>query len=195
MNARSVKKNIHQLQYDLFNKNMDLCAITETWLQINDTIVDQIPLPGHHIISHPRTDGHKGGGVALIYKDGIKVSDHKYNTDEKFLECSKFNIKVGGNALDLLVVYRQLVTSIIKFCEELASILEYDIASMHGKLMLTSDFNIHMELMRDPGTITFMDFLDCFKLQNHVNFSTHIWHHHLDLVISDVSYSIVSSSN
>ena len=66
---------------------------------------------------------------------------------------------------------------------------------MHGKLMLTSDFNIHMELMKDPDTITFMDFLDCFNPQNHVNFSTHIQHHHLDLVISDVSYSIVSSSN
>ena len=66
---------------------------------------------------------------------------------------------------------------------------------MHGKLMLTCDFNIHIELMRDPDTITFMDFLDCFNLQNHVNFSTHIQHHHLDLVISDVSDIIVSSSN
>ena len=66
---------------------------------------------------------------------------HKYNTDETFLECSKFNIKVGGNAYDLLLVYRQLVTSVIKFCEELATILESDIASMHDKLMLTSDSN------------------------------------------------------
>ena len=78
----------------------------ETWLQNNDTIVDQIPPPGYHIISHPRTDGHRGGGVALIYKDGIKVSDHKYNSDETFLECSKFNTKVGCSALDLLVLYR-----------------------------------------------------------------------------------------
>ena len=85
---------------------MDLGAIMETWLQNNDMIVDQIPPPGYHIISYQRMDGCKGGGVALIYKDGIKVSDNKYNPDEKFLECSKFNIKVGGNALDLLVVYR-----------------------------------------------------------------------------------------
>ena len=66
---------------------------------------------------------------------------------------------------------------------------------MHGKLILNSDFNIHMERMRDPDTITFMDFLDCFNLQNHVNFSTHIQHHHLDLVISDMLDSTVSSSN
>ena len=174
---------------------MDLCAVTETWLQNNDTIVDQIPPPSYHIISHPRTDGCKGGGIALIYKDGIKVSDHKYNIDEKFLECSKFNLKVWGNALDLLVVYRQPATSVIKCCQELASILESDIASMHGKLMLAGDFNIHMDLKRDPDTITFMDLLDCFHLQKHVNFSTHIQHHHLDLVLSDVPGSIVSSSN
>ena len=161
----------------------------------NDMIVDQIPPPGYHIISHPRVDGCSGGGVALIYKDGIKVSDHKYNPDEKCLECSIFNINVGCNVLDLLVVYRQLVTSVTKFCEELASILESDIASMHGKLILTGDFNIHIEFMSDPDTITFMDFLDCFNLQNHVNFSTHIQHHHLGLVISDVLDSIVSSSN
>ena len=85
--------------------------------------------------------------------------------------------------------------SVIKFCEELASILESDIASMHDKLMLTSDFNINMALMRDPDTITFMDFLDCFNLQNHINFLTYIQHHHLDLVISDMWDSIVSSSN
>ena len=108
VNARSVKNKIHQLQYDLIYKYMNLCAIMETWLQNNDIIVDQIPPPGYHIISHPRTDGHKGEGVTLIYKDDFKVSDHKYNTDEKFLECSIFNIKVGGNALDLLLVYRQL---------------------------------------------------------------------------------------
>ena len=52
-----------------------------------------------------------------------------------------------------------------------------------------------MELMRDPDTIMFMDFLDCFNLQNHVNFSTQIQHHHLDMVISDVLDSIVSSFN
>lgn len=73
MNARSAKNKIYQLQYELINKNMDLCAIMETWLQNNDTIVDQIPPPGYPIISHPRTDGCKGGGVALIYKDGIKL--------------------------------------------------------------------------------------------------------------------------
>ena len=88
VNARLVKNKIHQLQYELINKNIDLCAITETWLQNNDMIVDQIPQPGYHIILHPRTDGHRGGGVALIYKDGIKVSDHKYNPDEKFLEAN-----------------------------------------------------------------------------------------------------------
>ena len=58
------------------------------WLQNNDTIVDQIQPPGYHIISHPRTDGHKGEGVALIYKDDFKLSGHKYNTDEKFLANS-----------------------------------------------------------------------------------------------------------
>ena len=121
--------------------------------------------------------------------------DCKYNTDEKILECGKFHIKVVGNALDLLVIYRQPMTSVIKFCEELASIFESDIVSMHGKLMITGDFNIHMELMRDPDTITFMDFLDFFNLQNHVNFSTHIHHHHLDLVISDMLDSILSSLN
>ena len=167
----------------------------ETWLQNNIMIVVHIPPPGYHIISDPRMDGCRRRGVALIYKDGIKVSDHKYNPDENFLECSKFNIKGGGNALDLLVVYRQPVTSVIKFCEELTSILESDLASMHGKLLLTSDFNIHMELIRHPDTITFMDFLDCFNLQNHINFLTHIQHSYLDLVISDVSDSIVSSSN
>ena len=81
VNAKLVKNKIHQLQYELINKNIDLYAVMETWLQNNDMIVNQIPPPGYHITSHPRMDGQRGGGVALMYKDGIKVSDHKYNPD------------------------------------------------------------------------------------------------------------------
>ena len=52
---------------------------------------------------------------------------------------------------------------------------------MKSIIMIIGDFNIHMENIAKPNTITFSDFLDSFSLQNHVNFPTHIAKHHLDL--------------
>ena len=51
--------------------------------------------------------------------------------------------------------------------------------------MIIGDFSIHMDNIANPDTITFNDFLDSFNLQNHVNFSTNIARHRLDLYITE----------
>ena len=56
---------------------------------------------------------------------------------------------------------------------------------------MIGDFNICMDIMDDPNTITFNDFLDSFNLHNHFNFPTHKSPHYLDLVITNTNWNIM----
>ena len=53
-----------------------------------------------------------------------------------------------------------------------------------GKLIITGDFNVHMDTPRNQNTSKFLDLLDSFGLSHHVEQVTHKSGHTLDLVIS-----------
>ena len=62
--------------------------------------------------------------------------------------------------------------------------MEDNITTLKGNLMLIGDLNTHMDDKRDPGTVTFTDFLDSLGLVNHTQFPTHVSGHTLDLIIT-----------
>ena len=102
------------------------------------------------------------------------------------IECSRFKIEfISHDMINMYAIYRYTSLSVIAFCEELATILKKNILVNKGVLLLMGDFNIHIENPSHADTNTFNDFLDCFNIQNHVNFPTPITPHILDLVIGD----------
>ena len=63
INAHSVKNKIAPLQHYLCDSQIDICAITETWIKQDDPLQgNDIPPPGYSIISVPRPDVQQGGG-------------------------------------------------------------------------------------------------------------------------------------
>ena len=73
VNARSISNKIIPFQQEICDEETDICAITETWLKTEDSDfrLREIAPDGYNIISHPRKDGRKGGGAALIYKKTV----------------------------------------------------------------------------------------------------------------------------
>ena len=76
------------------SKDIDVCAVTETWLK-EDEIFDQkrIAPTGYSVISHPRRDKRVGGGIAMVYKDNIKVRS-VLNGSCGTMEYALFSFKV-----------------------------------------------------------------------------------------------------
>ena len=64
-------------------------------------------------------------------------------------------------------------------------LLEHNISQDRGNLLNICDFNIHMDDVNHPDTITFTDFLQSFSLVNTAGFQTHKSKHILDLIITD----------
>ena len=87
---------------------LDIVAICETWLGISDhddTCVNGLLPDGYAIHRADRTDGRRGGGVALIYKQCLDIKCNKTDKYAQFeyLLCS---IVVNNSSISIVVVYR-----------------------------------------------------------------------------------------
>ena len=136
--------------------------------------------------------------MALIYKSSLNV---KNKTDQVkpqnliTMQYADFTIASKSTMLSVYVIYRLPQTSVIKFCEELADMLEENIIHAQSNLILLGDFNIHLDIPTDPGTMLFNDFLAIISLQNHINFPTHTSNHTPDLLITSTEDNITVGTN
>ena len=184
INARSVCNKSLELQTYITERSINLCAITESWLKPDDQVsLADITPSGYKALSKPRLEG-RGGGIALIYKKYITIKEINISTEFQTIELAYYKVKVPSKVLDLLIIYRIPLTSILESCNELTAFMEDNIATLSGNLMLMGDLNIHMDDKADPGAVTFTDFLDSLGLVNHTQFPTHVSGHTLDLIIT-----------
>ena len=182
-----------QFQQYLLENNIDICAVTETWLKEDDEYgLREIPPPGFKIISKPRSDGRQGGGIALIYKENYTINDHKINTNSQCMELSAFHLHIQDHVIDLLVIYRYPNTSVVSFCSDLADILGNNILTLKGHCILTGDFNTHIDGTSDNNTRTLNDMLDSLGMINHITFPTHKQGHTLDLFIKEGNSPLIT---
>ena len=188
MNVRSIWNKIFQFQQVILEENIDICAITETWIKQDDepTMKDVSPV-NYKGISYPRSSGKSGGGLALIFKDHIDVQDNEKYYESEIMEAHRFNIKAFASSINLYIIYRYPNSSVLSFCNEITELLECNAANDRGHTLLLGDFNIYLDDIHDPNTITFTDLLESLNLQNRVTFPTHIHNYALDLVIDDIT--------
>ena len=60
--------------------------------------------------------------------------------------------------------------------------------------VLLDDLNIHVNKKDDQDTITFLDTLESFGLQNRIEFTTHQLQNTLDLVITEQNSNIIKET-
>ena len=187
INAHSIYHKTQPFQEHILSKDVSLCAITESWLPSDDEDLrcKEVPPPGYNILSEPHADGRCGGGLALVYKDHLKPKCRPSHMTE-LLKLMNVNITIKGININLDIVYRPPKGSVIEFCNSLAMILENNINTDKGKLLMLGDFNIHLD-ENNPNTIIFNNFLESFGLINYTTFFTHTAKYILDLVISNES--------
>ena len=78
-----------------------------------------------------------------------------------------------------------------EFCDEFSSLLEH-ISTISEEVVITGDFNIHIDNVNDRDGMKLRDLLDIANLTQHVNGVTHLHGHTLDLLISRTTSSTVT---
>lgn len=198
INAGSVRNKTDELVDHLNDHKLDIVAITETWLAPGDkdqkTIRDLTP-SGYEFVHRPRKT--RGGGVGLLYRSSFKVTLNKKQATKSF-EYMDLDVVSGGRSLKLVVIYRPPPSGKNRlrnadFIQEFTNFMEPYVVSP-GHLLVVGDFNIHVDDPSNVTTVQFTDLINTLDIEQHVQQSTHLAGHILDLMLSPRSETVVIST-
>jgi hypothetical protein len=106
-------------------------------------------------------------------------------------EATEWHLKYGNSVIVAIGLYRPPYSTkhpvtINTFLSEFAEYLE-SIALVEGHLLITGDFNIHVNDLSDSSATRFTNIINSMGLINHVDIPTHVQGHTLDLIITRAS--------
>ncbi|KAI2650621.1 G-protein coupled receptor 84 [Labeo rohita] len=146
----------------IVDKNPDFLCLREMWHQPNDCLnLNMCALPDYTYTDQPQTTG--------------KVTLPCFPS----FECLAFKLNSYSPIL-VLNIYRSPKLNPVFFSEftELLTLT----SAICSAIVLTGDFNIHVDNQICKNTVCFMKILECFNLTQYVNCPTHKHGHTLDLV-------------
>ena len=142
---------------------------------------------GYNILEVSWSSGRRGGGFALLFESNLKVKSVKTHSFDQFahMHCT---VVFKDTCVDLFVVYcpppsraNGLKTS--DFFDEWSIFLDAQILNSRD-ILITVDFNLHLDVPDNPNVMRFNNFWDVHGLKQHVNEPTHMLGHTLDLLIA-----------
>ena len=189
-------KTLYMSDYITTN-NLDIVAICETWLSKGDEPYINALLPDGYGIKHfDRDDGRRGGGVALIIRESIKI------IRAENLQCEQFEgmlcrLCILNFSLDVFVIYRPPQTqenglNNTKFIDEFRELLSTHVTNP-SELIILGDINLHLDIPDNTHVLKFNELLHSNGLTQHIEEATHIKGHTLDVLISRDSCTIINN--
>ncbi len=137
------------------SNELDLLCLTETWLLGDQSDIQRIAeiTPVGYAFHHcPRRGQHSGGVGVLVHKPLVA----KINKPSKYVSFEHIDLEVtiAKSHLRLVTIYRPPPSSKNKatpsaFFEEFSTLLEI-LAIYPGNLIVTGDFNFHVDVPSNP---------------------------------------------
>ncbi|XP_068704693.1 uncharacterized protein [Montipora foliosa] len=195
LNCRSVCNKTDTIKDFVVDNDIDILAITETWLRPSNldslTIGDLTPT-GYQFQPCDVARDTRGGGVGLLHKSSLNFHKDSVDSIGKFqsFEAADMKLHWRSTAMHILIIYRPPSSNCILFLSEFGSLLEHYITTP-GALMITGDFSLHVDNKSDPTCINFLQLLESFNLRQHVREPTHRSGHTLDLIITREDENII----
>ena len=182
----------------------DLVVATETWL--TDSQTENIWLEGTCLnkdqlgmLVNNRV-GHRGGGIALIYRKEYSVKTIKNGTKSSF-QYSIWSVKARNKHLTIVGLYHPPHSSKNPpnsvFIDEIIGLLT-EILPVNKSHIIIGDFNIHINDNEDVEAQIFSESMEALGLKQHSMTPTHKSDNILDLIfteiLSDIGIEVVETS-
>ena len=179
-NCRSMRNKAEEIYNICIELQPSILCLTETWLDQSTKQLSYIP-EGYNIIRLDRTEKYKqhygkndGGGIAIIYKDELKIRKLDINSETE--ETMWIEIKSKPN-LVLGVVYKTDYSNLLKETET-GSVLEAQMneaTSKTNQILVIGDFNCDTEAEQlDKPTRTLIDIFDSHSMKQLITKPTRI---------------------
>ena len=154
-NVRSAVKKAASIHTLLAHDVLDVLALTETWICVDDPEAGKLDLApsgyaGHHV---PRTTG-RGGGLAFLHRTPVNISPWKTCPATKEFESQFVKLTSPSRSVDLISIYRPPGPISSAFLDEFSDLLDIITTSDSG-FLICSDVNC-------PGITTNRSTLSCW---------------------------------
>ena len=183
------------------SNNIDILAITESRLtgdHRQDHVLAELSLtfPNYNVHHIPRGNKRSGGGVLVLLRKSYNVTMSTIASFRSFEYMDIIITSCSHMPVRLCVLYRPQKFQNKKdtapvFFDEFSSFLE-DITTASGHLLITGDFNFHVNKSTDREALRFIDIIDSADLHQHVDKPTHKSGNTLDLILTRSTDHFVS---
>ena len=190
LNVRSARQKTDQINQYITQNDVDIMALTETWLTNNDRDrkwISALTPDGYKFINITRIS-RKGGGLAIIHKTNLSL---KCTTDaHRFVSFEHIQCRLATNSLvvDIVILYRpppskknKLTTAM--FIHEFQDYLS-QLTLSNNQIIIAGDINISWNDTNCSDTAKLKDTLDMLNVTQLVSQPTHILGNTLDWVIT-----------
>ena len=179
---------MHHLPKILFyDHNIDILAITETWLKKNSDkpIIAAMTPSGYSFVNAPRASG-RGGGVGVIHRDELSCKQLPPSNNVTFEMIRTQFSGTTSKTFNIFTIYRPPSSAktprpMADFYIELEHLLT-DVSLCVTPTFIVGDFNIKYDVESEARPL--LQLLESFNLVQHVKDATHTAGHILDFVIS-----------
>ncbi|ESO01471.1 hypothetical protein HELRODRAFT_184320 [Helobdella robusta] len=189
LNIRSIGSK-YNIIYDLISDGLDIFVVTESWhgSSENPSIALSAP-PGYRFVDCVRDHDPLHGGLIIFFRLCLKCKKIALPTVTTF-EVLAVRFTVNSQEFILLAIYRPgSAQPSGLFFRELISILE-NITVLSSRIVLTGDFNVHVEKTNDPHAANLNEIFDNFQLINRVKAPTHLRGGTLDLIVTSEDFPV-----
>lgn len=200
LNVCSMRNKSATLTDILVSRDLDVFALTESWHEQEGDLAVRMSCPtGYKSLDVPRSSSaigrrkKRGGGVVLLYKDGITAKRLKFANAPSTFELLGASMTCAGSTFIVVVIYRPGGESVDnQFYDELTDVLE-QLSTYSCPVVITGDLNLHLDVSDGRDACRFHELLDAFGMHQSVAMPTHRDGHTLDVVVtrSDLSLPTV----
>ena len=176
----------------LLESNLDICTLTETWLNNSDnnrTWIESCELNKHgYKLDVCNREDRPGGGIGLVFRDNLKVKLIQKGALRSF-EFGKWSITSKSCMCTVICVYHPPYSATNRvtdamFLDDFISWCANCITT-DTNVVITGDFNMHVNDPSDPEAASLIDSMEALGLIQHVNIPTHRYGNTLDLVFTE----------
>lgn len=140
ININGLTNKLSEIQFLLKEVEFDILGVTETHLTV-DLSNELIRIYGYNTVRRDRSNGLKGGGVVIYYRDNLNISENLKWDIHQDLEAVWINITIRSQSTLLGCLYRPPKS--ITFYDDLHDLLN-KIWIKRKNVILLGDFNCNL---------------------------------------------------
>jgi len=194
-NAQSARKKIDIINDYKQEHDLDMYLIVESWLlESEEKKIGDLEKNGYKVLLTPRIN-RIGGGVMCLFKKELNIEKIEPPFTIKTMEFMELLLNFRSRKIRFVTIYRPVSTpknryTMTSFYKEFAKLMShYNLCK--DELIISGDFNFHMNKPTDPEANKFKNILSSFNLTQHVTEPTHKLGNTLDLLITRKSSILV----